>query len=155
MIYAEEILTILKKNGVNFFSGVPDSVLKNFSKALPKNKDHIIAANEGNAVSLAIGYHLATKKIGCVYLQNSGLSNAINPIISIADKQVYSIPLVLIIGWRGSPQKPDEPQHQTKGKITLQLLKLLKIEYCIIRNKKDLTKFKKLISSSKKNVSKV
>ena len=150
MIYAEEILTVLKRNDVNFFSGVPDSILKNFSKVLPEKKNHIIAANEGNAVSLAIGYHLATKKIGCVYLQNSGLSNAINPIISIADKQVYSIPLVLIIGWRGSPQKPDEPQHQTKGKITLQLLKLLKIKYCIIRNRKDLTRFKQLISSSKK-----
>ena len=151
MIYAEEILKILKKNGVNFFSGVPDSVLKNFSKALPEKNNHIIAVNEGNAVSLGIGYHLATKKIGCVYLQNSGLSNAINPIISIADKKVYSIPLILIIGWRGSPRRPDEPQHQTKGKITLQLLKLLKIKYCIIKNKKDLTKFKKLISLSKKN----
>ena len=151
MIYAEEILKILKKNGVNFFSGVPDSVLKNFSKALPEKNNHVIAANEGNAVSLGIGYHLATKKIGCVYLQNSGLSNAINPIISIADKKVYSIPLILIIGWRGSPRRPDEPQHQTKGKITLQLLKLLKIKYCIIKNKRDLTKFKKLISLSKKN----
>ena len=71
--------------------------------------------------------------MACVYMQNSGLSNAINPLISIADKKVYSIPLMLVIGWRGSPKIKDEPQHMAKGKITRQLLKLLKIKYCILR----------------------
>ena len=101
----------------------------------PKRK-HVIASNEGLATSLGIGYYLSTKKIPCIYLQNSGLSNAINPLISIASKAVYSIPLLLMIGWRGSPKKKDEPQHIAKGKITPKLLKLLKIQYCILRQEK-------------------
>ena len=83
-----------------------------------------------------------------MYLQNSGLGNAINPLISIAHKKVYSIPLLLMIGWRGSPNKKDEPQHKVKGKITPQLLKLLDINYCILRKKKDLVKLDKLIKTS-------
>tara|TARA_Y200000002_G_C22683985_1_gene665224 strand:+ start:1436 stop:2536 length:1101 start_codon:yes stop_codon:yes gene_type:complete len=155
MIKAKNLIRILEKNKINFFTGVPDSILKSFSSYLEKYsiKKHIIASNEGAAISIGIGYNLSTKKIPCIYLQNSGLSNAINPLISIASKDVYSIPLFLIIGWRGSPKKPDEPQHKAKGKITLNLLKLLKINYCILRQEKDLKKLKKLIIKSKKNKS--
>ena len=84
-------------------------------------------------------------------MQNSGLSNALNPLISIAHQKVYSIPLVLIIGWRGSPKIKDEPQHNVKGKITENLLKLLNIKYTIVRNDKDLKKFDKQIKDAKKN----
>ena len=120
MISVENLLKNLKKNNINFFTGVPDSILKNLSSRLEKlpKKKHIIASNEGAATSIGIGHYLATKKIACIYLQNSGLSNAINPLISIASKEVYSIPLLLIIGWRGSPRANDEPQHKAKGKIT-------------------------------------
>ena len=147
MILVENLINILKKNKVNFFTGVPDSILKDFSNYVEgfSKKQHIISTNEGSAVSIGIGYHLATKKIPCIYLQNSGLSNAINPLISIASKEVYSIPLFLMIGWRGSPRKPDEPQHLAKGKITPSLLKLLKIDFCILRKEKDLKKLKVVI----------
>lgn len=152
MILAENLIQTLKKNGVNFFTGVPDSILKNFSINLEsyKKNHHVIASNEGSAISMGIGYYLSTKKMPCIYLQNSGLSNAINPLISIASKQVYSIPLFLIIGWRGAPKKPDEPQHVAKGKITRELLKLLNIKYCILRKKKDLLKLNKIINKAKK-----
>ncbi len=142
-----------KKKKINFFSGVPDSLLKTFLSCLEKNKKikNIICANEGAAVSLAIGYYLATKKIGVAYMQNSGLGNAINPLISIADKNVYSIPLLMIIGWRGSPKSNDEPQHMAKGKITRSLLKELKIKYIVLQSKSDLNKIGKLISYSLKN----
>jgi len=154
MIFVESLIKILNKNKINFFTGVPDSVLKNLSHyldKLPKN-NHIIASNEGSAASIGIGYYLSKKKIPCVYLQNSGLSNAVNPLISIANKQVYSIPLLLIIGWRGSPKIQDEPQHQAKGKITIDLLKLLKIKYCILREEKDLKKLNKILKfANKKN----
>ena len=155
MIKAKNLIKILEKNKINFFTGVPDSILKSLSSYLEKYsiKKHVIASNEGAAISIGIGYNLSTKKIPCIYLQNSGLSNAINPLISIASKDVYSIPLFLIIGWRGSPKKPDEPQHRAKGKITLNLLKLLKIDYCILRRENDLKKLKKLIIKSKKNKS--
>ena len=83
-------------------------------------------------------------------MQNSGLSNALNPLISIANKKVYSIPLILIIGWRGSPKVKDEPQHNVKGKITINLLKLLNIKHTIIRKNNDLIKFNKLIKDAKK-----
>ena len=155
MIKVKNLLKVLEKNQINFFTGVPDSILKSLSSYLEKYsiKKHVIATNEGAAVSVGIGYNLSTKKIPCIYLQNSGLSNAINPLISIASKDVYSIPLFLIIGWRGSPKKPDEPQHKAKGKITLNLLKLLKINYCILRQEKDLKKLKNLIIKSKKKKS--
>ena len=147
MIKVKSLVNLLKKNNSSFFSGVPDSILKELSFFLKKKKkkDHIIATNEGAAVSLGIGNYLSTKKIPCIYMQNSGLSNALNPLISIAHPQVYSIPLILIIGWRGSPKIKDEPQHNVKGKITQSILKLLNIKYTIIRSNTDLIKFDKQI----------
>ena len=143
MIRAENLLKLLKKNGSDFYTGVPDSILEEMSILLQnKNKkNHIIASNEGSAVSIGIGQFLSTKKIPVVYMQNSGLSNALNPLISLAHKKVYSIPLILVIGWRGSPKIMDEPQHNVKGKITKQILKLLNIKYTILRSHKDLKKF--------------
>jgi phosphonopyruvate decarboxylase len=153
MINASDLQKILKNNDCNFFSGVPDSVLKEFSKIIENNKNHIIATNEGSAVSLGIGNYLSTKKIPCIYMQNSGLSNAINPLISIAHRKVYSIPLILVIGWRGSPIKNDEPQHNVKGRITTKILKLLNIDYTVLKNKNDLIKFDKKIKFAKKQKS--
>ena len=152
MIDLSNLLKSLKKKNVSFFCGVPDSILKSLSIYLNKQnkKKHIISTNEGSAVSLAIGYHLATNKIPCVYLQNSGLGNAINPLISLAHKKVYSIPMLLLIGWRGSPNSNDEPQHMVKGKITPNILKLLGIKYFILRNEQELNKLEKLISYSKR-----
>ena len=75
-------------------------------------------------------------------MQNSGLGNALNPLISIAHKKVYSIPMLLLIGWRGSPRYKDEPQHEVKGMITRDLLNLIQIKYCIIKNEEDFKKLK-------------
>jgi phosphonopyruvate decarboxylase len=153
MIFVENIFRFLKNKKIDFFTGVPDSILKFFSLPLENcNKyNHIISTNEGSAVSTAIGYYLSRKKIAAVYLQNSGLGNAINPLISIASKEVYSVPMLLIIGWRGAPGIKDEPQHNAKGRITSSLLKLLKIKTCLLKNEKDFSKLSKLITYSKKN----
>tara|TARA_B110000003_G_scaffold251802_1_gene265831 strand:- start:260 stop:1360 length:1101 start_codon:yes stop_codon:yes gene_type:complete len=155
MIDVGSLISLLKKNNCNFFTGVPDSVLKELSSLLQnKNKkNHIIATSEGSAISLGIGHYLSTKNIPCIYMQNSGLSNALNPLISIAHEKVYSIPLILIIGWRGSPRVKDEPQHNVKGKITEQILKLLNIKYTILRSDSDLIRFNKQIKVAKKNKS--
>ncbi len=155
MIKASSLVKLFKKNNCNFYTGVPDSVLKELSKILKnKNKkNHIIATNEGSAVSIGIGSYLKTKKLPIIYMQNSGLSNALNPLISIAHNKVYSIPLILVIGWRGAPKTKDEPQHKVKGKITQQLLKLLNIKYTIIKSNNDLIKFDKQIKIAKKNKS--
>ena len=152
MIKVKSLIDILKKNNTDFFTGVPDSILKELSINLQNKtkKNHIIASSEGSAISIGIGHYLSTKKIPCVYMQNSGLSNAINPLISIAHPKVYSIPLILIIGWRGAPKINDEPQHNVKGKITEKILKLLNIKYTIIRADKDLKKFDKQIKFAKK-----
>jgi phosphonopyruvate decarboxylase len=128
----EYFFSSLKKSGVDFFAGVPDSLLKDICAYITDNADadnHIIAANEGNALSLGIGYHLATKKIPLIYLQNSGLGNVINPLLSLADPDVYSIPMLLLIGWRGEPNIKDEPQHLKQGKVTTDLLDSMKIPY--------------------------
>ena len=134
MINPKKIISLLKKNKTKFFTGVPDSILKELSSILQKKSknNHIIAANEGAAIGLAIGYHLSSGKIPCVYLQNSGLGNTINPLLSLASKEVYSIPILLLIGWRGEPGVKDEPQHIHQGKVTPSLLTEMDIPFSII-----------------------
>jgi phosphonopyruvate decarboxylase len=149
MIDAKILLNFFKKNKIDFFTGVPDTVLKNFTNILTK-KNNIIASNEGGAVSIAIGNYLSTKKLSLVYMQNSGLSNAINPLISIAHPKVYSIPVLLMIGWRGAPGTKDEPQHQLKGNITKNILRLLNIKFLELKNHKNFNKLKTLINYSLK-----
>jgi phosphonopyruvate decarboxylase len=129
----------LLKCGVQFFVGVPDSLLEAFCAQLwasvPAHR-HVIAANEGTAVSLGAGWHLATNSVPCIYMQNSGLGNAVNPLVSLADADVYGIPMLLIIGWRGemigTRQLKDEPQHVKQGRITPALLSCLEIPYAIL-----------------------
>jgi len=152
VIEANSLFKVLINNKVNFFTGVPDSILKNFTYILDSHKKkirHIITANEGGAVALAAGNYLATKNPALVYMQNSGLGNAINPLISICHSKVYSIPLILMIGWRGSPKEKDEVQHQLKGKITPSILKLLNIKFSVLNTFNDLKKIKNLINYSK------
>lgn len=135
MITCERLYEIFKKNNLVYFSGVPDSVFKPWMSYLADNGDKLInriASNEGSAVAHAVGYYLATNKIGVVYLQNSGLGNCINPLTSLADPDVFSIPMILMIGWRGEPGKKDEPQHKKIGRIMLSLLKELEIPYEIL-----------------------
>ena len=155
MIKVNSLINLFKRNKTDFFTGVPDSVLKELSYYLQNKskKNHVIASNEGSAISLGIGHYLSTKKVPCIYMQNSGLSNALNPLISIAHEKVYSIPLILVIGWRGSPNIKDEPQHNVKGQITESILRLLNIKYTIIRSDTDLKKFEKQIKVGKKKSS--
>lgn len=117
------------------FTGVPDSLLKDFCAYITDHSDtnhNIIAANEGAAIGIAAGHHIATSEIPVVYMQNSGIGNAINPLLSLADEKVYSIPLILVIGWRGEPGIPDEPQHLKQGEVTLRLLDAMEIPYIIL-----------------------
>lgn len=140
MISPDVLLDALKNQGIEFFCGVPDSLLKNFCACVDDTldkKSHVITANEGNAVALASGYHLATGKIGAVYMQNSGLGNSVNPLTSLTDPEVYNIPLLLIIGWRGEPGVKDEPQHVKQGRISAEQLEILEIPYLVISKESD------------------
>lgn len=134
MIAPATLLSVLQRNGIGFYAGVPDSLLKEFLGYLADHAAgrHVIAANEGAAVALAVGHYLATGRPALVYMQNSGLGNAINPLVSLADQAVYSIPMLLLIGWRGEPGTKDEPQHQAQGQITPELLQLLKIPHVVL-----------------------
>lgn len=130
----EEFLSAL---GADFFAGVPDSQLKALCNYLidrygVNGVNHIIAANEGNAVGLAAGYHLATGRVPAVYMQNSGQGNAINPVASLLNEKVYGIPCIFIVGWRGEPGVHDEPQHVFQGEITGKLLDVTDIPYMIL-----------------------
>lgn len=135
MIQPQAFIEKLRQGGVEFFAGVPDSLLKNLCAYITDNvsrANNIIAANEGGAVALAAGYHLATGKTGCVYMQNSGEGNAVNPLLSLMDAEVYRMPLLLVIGWRGEPGVHDEPQHVKQGKVTLSLLETMGIPYAVL-----------------------
>ena len=156
MVSPSVFFNFLKKSGINFYVGVPDSLLKNFCYYVSKklsSKSHIISANEGSAIAIASGYNIATGKIPLVYLQNSGLGNAVNPILSLADKKVYSIPMLVMVGWRGQPGIKDEPQHQTQGDVTLNLIKSLKKKFKILNGneKEDLKKTSQALKLAKKN----
>ncbi len=137
MIEVKDAYEALVESGVDMFTGVPDSLLKNIcayiTDTAPKEK-HIIAANEGNAVGIAAGHYLATGKPALVYMQNSGLGNTVNPLLSLADEKVYSIPMVLMIGWRGEPGVHDEPQHVKQGEVTLALLDAMQIPYVVLED---------------------
>jgi phosphonopyruvate decarboxylase len=135
MIRPSYFYDLLIKNGTDFFAGVPDSLLKNLCAYITDNapaENHIISANEGSATGLATGYHLATGKIPMIYMQNSGEGNVVNPLMSIADPDVFSIPMLIVIGWRGEPGVHDEPQHIKQGKVTCDLLDAMKVPYEVL-----------------------
>jgi len=122
----------LVKSGVEFFTGVPDSLLSPLCACIAEHATedkHIITANEGAAIALAAGNYLATAKPSLVYMQNSGLGNAINPLLSLADPSVYAVPMLLMIGWRGEPGVKDEPQHLAQGQVTVPMLDAMGIAY--------------------------
>jgi phosphonopyruvate decarboxylase len=136
MINTLEFYNSIKANGVEFFTGVPDSLLKEFCFCIDENtakSNHIINSNEGASIGLAIGYNLSTNKIPLVYFQNSGLGNIINPYTSLVHKSVFNIPALFFIGWRGEPGMKDEPQHFFQGKITKDLLNLLEINFEVLK----------------------
>lgn len=135
MLDQKKVFDCLAQHGVSYFAGVPDSYLNGFCNyALAHCGDrNVITANEGNAVALAAGHYLATKEIPLVYMQNSGEGNTVNPIASLADKDVYAVPMLLLIGWRGQGNtEPNHPQHKLQGEITAGLLDLLHIPYSVL-----------------------
>ena len=135
MIEGIQAVRSFEDAGVRLFVGVPDSLMKGFCNALDSNdgpSEHLVAANEGAAVAIATGHYLATGKPAVVYMQNSGLGNAVNPLSSLASRRVYGIPMVLLIGWRGEPGVKDEPQHRHQGAITLDQLQLLDVPATVI-----------------------
>jgi phosphonopyruvate decarboxylase len=139
MIAPERLYHFLQQKEISFYTGVPDSLLKHFLQYIQDHADdgqHIITANEGLAVALASGYYFSTGKIPLVYLQNSGLGNIINPLTSLADKEMYGVPMLLMIGWRGRPGTKDEPQHKKMGRITQSLLEVLEVP-CYLLNEEE------------------
>ncbi len=131
---SNRLISIFAKEGLNFITGVPCSIFKDLLIYVNNTNriSHIPATSEGEACAIASGYYLSTKKIPIVYMQNSGLGNSVNPLTSLMDKVVYSIPALLLVSWRGEPGEKDEPQHLKMGKITLKLLNTLDIPYAVL-----------------------
>ncbi len=134
---AQHLLATCAAAGIDFFTGVPDSQLKGLCDTLYATygvggKQHIVAANEGNAIGLCAGHFLATGRPALCYMQNSGLGNAVNPLASLMDAQVYALPCLLVVGWRGEPGVHDEPQHVKQGQVTLRQLELLDVPYMVL-----------------------
>ena len=147
MMDAAMLLDACREAGIDFFTGVPDSQLKGLCDTLyarygVAGAEHIVAANEGNAVGLCAGHYLATGRPALCYMQNSGLGNAVNPLASLMDGKVYGLPCLLVIGWRGEPGVHDEPQHVKQGEITLGQLELMDIPYFILDKAMDEAAFR-------------
>lgn len=135
MINPSDFYNWLSEKSVSFYTGVPDSLLKDICAYITQNsskEQHIIAANEGNSIALAAGYHMATGEVPLVYMQNSGIGNTVNPLLSLTDEKVYNIPLLLMIGWRGEPGVKDEPQHIKQGAVTVELLETMGLPYVVL-----------------------
>ncbi len=132
----QTIINLLRDMNIAFYTGVPDSQLRALCDCLMEGKgiggEHVITANEGNAVALAAGEYLATGRIPVIYMQNSGIGNAVNPILSLTSEKVYGIPCIFIVGWRGEPGIHDEPQHIHQGELTIRLLEDLGIKTYVI-----------------------
>ncbi len=131
----EAVFEAIRAQGIDFFTGVPDSLLKDFCAYVTDHApeaDHVITANEGNAVALASGHYLGTGHPALVYMQNSGVGNAVNPLLSLADAEVYSLPMLMMIGWRGEPGVKDEPQHVKQGRVMEALLEAMEIPYFVL-----------------------
>jgi phosphonopyruvate decarboxylase len=140
MIRPQFLYDTLASYGIDFYAGVPDSLLKNLCAYITDHADaahNIIAANEGGAMGLAAGHYLATGQIPVVYMQNSGQGNIINPLASLTDPDVYNIPVLLVIGWRGKPGVHDEPQHVKQGKVTTGLLNVMGIDYTVLSKEEE------------------
>ncbi len=141
MVDSEGFLGALARFGVQSYFGVPDSLLSSLIVGLEARAEQgncllEIAADEGAAVGLAIGQYLGTRAPSVVFMQNSGLGNAVNPLTSLASPKVYGIPMLLLVGWRGEMtalgQIKDEPQHVFQGEITCEVLDILDIPYRVI-----------------------
>ena len=129
MIHPSVFFQCLNEEGIDFFAGVPDSLLKHFCTFIRQNvpeRSNIITQNEGGAVALAAGHYLATGHLPLVYMQNSGIGNAVNPLLSLADPEVYSLPMLLLIGYRGEPGVHDEPQHKKQGMVTPAMIEAMR-----------------------------
>jgi len=127
--------SLIREQGLRFFTGVPDSLLKDFCAYVSEqasNDDHVIAANEGNAAALALGHFLGTGEPAVVYMQHSGMGNTVNPLLSLADPEVYSVPMLLIIGWRGEPGVKDEPQHVKQGRTMTEVLDAMEVPWFLL-----------------------
>ena|SRR3990167_3654401 len=160
MVDCQSFFNNLAENKISFFAGVPDSLLKDICAYITVHataNHHFITPNEGNAIALATGYHLATDNIPMVYMQNSGLGNCINPLTSLTDPEIYAIPMLLMIGWRGSPGFQDEPQHIKMGRISQGILEKLEIPYELLPQDTDnaIIILQQLIQKAKKNSSPV
>jgi len=135
---APQLYDGMVKRGIDTFYGVPDSLLKDFAMyvsdrhATEEVEKHIIAANEATAVGLAAGHFMATGSPSCVYLQNSGLGNIVNPVMSMAHQEIYGIPMLLLIGWRGEPGVKDEPQHTFMGAQSEAVLDSMKVPHTVL-----------------------
>ena len=137
MLDQKLVFETLAREGVTFFTGVPDSYLNGFCNyALSQFPErNIIAANEGNAIGIAAGHYFASREIPLVYMQNSGMGNAVNPLASLVEERVYAVPMLLLIGWRGQGDtEPKHPQHKLQGEITPGLLDVMHIPYTVLED---------------------
>ena len=140
MLNQKRVFEELAKHGVTFFTGVPDSYLNGFCNYALDNcgSRNIITANEGNAIGIASGHYFASKEISLVYMQNSGLGNTVNPLVSLVDKDVFAVPMLLLVGWRGQGNtEPNHPQHKLQGEITPGLLEIMHIPYTILEDEDE------------------
>lgn len=150
----ETFVEQIKKMGIDTIAGVPDSTLKVLCDYLNFGEEfnHYTTVDEGAALSLVAGTYLATGIPGCVYMQNSGIGNIVNPLTSMVNEKVYKIPMLFVIGWRGVPGEKDEPQHKFMGEITTKILDVLSVEYAVIDNKTSENEYYDVIKKAKKKL---
>lgn len=145
-----DLLAVIRESDYGPHVGVPDSLLRGYLHTL--DADHqlnVVAPNEGTAVAYAIGHFLRVGSPAVVYLQNSGLGNAINPLLSLAHDSVFAVPMLLVIGWRGHPETKDEPQHRAQGAATERMLHAAGIGYLRVNKETAVDEVRRFLATAR------
>ncbi|KPI89445.1 phosphonopyruvate decarboxylase-like protein [Leptomonas seymouri] len=134
----------LKKHGTKAFFGCPDYHLRHLTYYLSDHTnagEYVMATSSGNAMALAAGHYLSTLHVPCMFMQNTGLGDVMNPVLTLFNRDVYRLPCLLLISWRGEPETSDEeavPGLAAQGRMTQHCLTAVDIPFSVIGSSLDI-----------------
>src|SRR5216683_2425355 len=126
------IYDALKACDIRLLSALPETWLVHLVRMAEDDPDMTLVrlAKEEEGVGISAGAHLAGVK-SAMLMQNHGFLASINGIVSCA--QLYKIPLMMLISYRGEFGERD-PWQTEGGGVTEDLLRALRIPFVRLDN---------------------
>ncbi|MHA1513008.1 MAG: hypothetical protein ACTSRJ_02975 [Candidatus Hodarchaeales archaeon] len=129
MIDLNEFVSFIEEK-FDLITGVPCSYFKEFLSYLASQEEttmkHLYATREDEAIAIGAGGTLSKKKT-LIYMQNSGLGNIGDALTSLV--QLYKLPMLILVSYRGLKEDEDFPEHSIMGKINNSLMDSLNLRY--------------------------